>query len=152
MAAGMGNLLGGWVCGKLLRWKLSLSTARKLSITIFVLLMTGAIPAVLSPSPWISIAWVSVAMTGYTGALATMLALPADVFPSGSTAAVYGIASMGSGFGGMIFSLLTGWAVDHYSYTPVFFGFGVMPLICAAILWTLLGRIAPAREIEPAYD
>ena len=152
MAAGMGNLLGGWVCGKLLRWKLSLSTARKLSVTIFVLLMTGAIPAVLSPSPWISIAWVSVAMTGYTGALATMLALPADVFPSGSTAAVYGIASMGSGFGGMIFSLLTGWAVDHYSYTPVFFGFGVMPLICAGILWTLLGRIAPAREIEPAYD
>jgi ACS family hexuronate transporter-like MFS transporter len=51
------------------------------------------------------------AMTGYTGALASMLALPADVFPSGSVGSVYGIASMGSGFGGMIFSLLTGWTL-----------------------------------------
>lgn len=154
LAAGIGNLLGGWVCATLLRWKLSLSTARKLSVTVFVLLMTGAIPAVLTPSPWTSIVWVSVAMTGYTGALASMLALPADVFPSISTASVYGIASMGSGFGGMIFSLLTGWVVDHYSYTPVFFGFGVMPLICAAVLWIFLGRIAPvapAEETEPVY-
>ena len=76
-------------------------------------------------------------MTGYTGALASMLALPADVFPKNSVASVYGLASMGSGFGGMVFTLITGWVVEHYSYTPVFFGFGVIPLICATILWTL---------------
>jgi len=153
LAAGIGNLLGGWVCARLLRWRISLSTARKLSVTVFVLLMTAAIPAVLTANPWTSIVWVSVAMTGYTGALATMLALPADVFPSRSTGSVYGIASMGSGFGGMIFSLLTGWVIDHYSYTPVFFGFGVMPLICAALLWIFLGRIAPVapQEMEPVY-
>jgi ACS family hexuronate transporter-like MFS transporter len=45
---------------------------------------------------------------------------------------------MGSGFGGMLFTLLTGWAVDRFSYTPVFIGFGILPLICAATLWGLL--------------
>jgi ACS family hexuronate transporter-like MFS transporter len=41
----------------------------------------------------------------------------------------------------MIFTLLTGWAVDHFSFAPVFFGFGVMPLICASILWKLSGPL-----------
>jgi ACS family hexuronate transporter-like MFS transporter len=65
------------------------------------------------------------------------------VFPKNVVGSVYGLASMGAGFGGMIFSLITGWVVDHYSYTPVFIGFGVMPMICALIIWALLG---PVRE------
>src|ERR1035438_7917097 len=70
--------------------------------------------------------------------------MPADVFPGSAVASVYGLASMGSGFGGMLFTLMTGWAVDHYSYTPVFIGFGIMPLICALILWTLAGPFPAA--------
>jgi ACS family hexuronate transporter-like MFS transporter len=50
---------------------------------------------------------------------------------------------MGSGFGGMVFALITGWAVDHYSYTPVFFAFGLMPLLCAGLIWGLLGPLLP---------
>jgi MFS family permease len=107
------------------------------SVTIFAVLMMAAIPAVLAPSAAGSIAWVSVAMTGCTGALASMPALPADVFPKNAFASVYGPASMGSGFGGMVFALITGWVVEHYSYTLMFLGFGVIPLICATILWTL---------------
>ena len=84
-------------------------------------------------------------MLGYTGSTANMLAFPADVFPKNAVGSVYGFASMGSGFGGMIFTLITGWAVDHYSYTPVFIGFGIMPLICSAIIWTLLGPLRPPQ-------
>ncbi len=80
-------------------------------------------------------------MMGYTGALANMLAMPADVFPKNAVASVFGLASMGSGFGGMVFTLITGWVVDHYSYTPVFFIFGLVPLISAAILWFFLGPL-----------
>jgi ACS family hexuronate transporter-like MFS transporter len=53
---------------------------------------------------------------------------------------------MGSGFGGMVFALLTGLMVDRFSYTPVFIGFGIMPLVCTAILWTVLGPISPASS------
>jgi len=137
LVAGSGNILGGLVSGYLVKRGVAVPTARKASVTLFALLMLAAIPAVLAPSAAVSIAFVSVAMTGYTGALASMLALPADVFPKNAVASVYGLASMGSGFGGMVFTLITGWVVEHYSYTPVFFGFGVIPLICAAILWTL---------------
>jgi MFS transporter, ACS family, hexuronate transporter len=141
LVAGFGNIFGGLLSSALIRRGWSVTNARKSAVSFFVVLMMGAIPAVLAPSVWISIAWVSVAMTGYTGALANMLALPADVFPKESVGSVYGLASMGSGFGGMIFTLITGWLVDHYSYTPVFIGFGLIPLICATILWTLTGTL-----------
>jgi len=72
--------------------------------------------------------------------------LPGDVFPRNTVASVYGLASTGSGFGGMLFTLITGWVVDHYSYTPVFIGFGVLPLLCATILWILVGELRPFRH------
>jgi MFS transporter, ACS family, hexuronate transporter len=136
--AGIGNLVGGLLGSWLLRRGLSVLAARKSAVTIFALLMTAAIPAVLSGSPWVSIACVSLAMAGYTGGLANMLALPADMFPKNAVASVFGLASMGAGFGGMVFALLTGWVVDHFSFTPVFIGFGLMPLVSATILWTLM--------------
>jgi ACS family hexuronate transporter-like MFS transporter len=139
--AGAGNFAGGWLSAFLLRRGLSAAVARKGATTFFMVLMMAAIPAVLAPEAWESIALVSVAMMGYTGGLANMLAMPADVFPEEAVASVFGLASMGSGFGGMVFTLITGWVVDHYSYTPVFIGFGFVPLIAAGILWTALGPL-----------
>ena len=52
---------------------------------------------------------------------------------------------MGSGIGGMVFSLVTGWLVDHYSFRPVFVLFGVIPLVAAWMVWTL------PRKLEPAH-
>jgi ACS family hexuronate transporter-like MFS transporter len=148
VVSGLGNFAGGWISGWLLRRGVSTTAARKGGVTFFAILMTSAIPAVLVGSPWVSIALVSLAMAGYTGCLANMLAMPADVFPQSAVASVYGLASMGSGFGGMVFTLITGWVVDHYSYTPVFIGFGVLPLICALVMWTLMGSLS--RETSPA--
>lgn len=139
--AGVGNLVGGWLSSLLLARGCTLTVARKSAVTFFAVLMLSAIPAVLVQNAALSIGLVSIAMFGYTGSLANMLAMPADVFPKHAVASVYGLASMGSGFGGMLFTLITGWVVDHYSYTPVFLGFGMLPLICATVLWTLMGRL-----------
>jgi ACS family hexuronate transporter-like MFS transporter len=145
LVAGFGNLLGGWLSGFLLKRGVSVTIARKSAVTFFAILMTSAIPAVLVREAWLSIALVSVAMLGYTGSLANMLTFPADVFPGNAVASVFGLASMGAGFGGMVFTLITGWVVDRYSYTPVFIGFGILPLVCAAILWVFLGPLRPQK-------
>jgi MFS transporter, ACS family, hexuronate transporter len=144
--AGAGNFLGGGLSAWLLGRSASVTVARKGAVTFFAVLMTSAIGVVVVQQAWLAIALVSIAMLGYTGSLANMLALPGDVFPKSSVASVYGLASMGSGFGGMLFTLITGWVVDRYSYTPVFIGFGLLPLICAAILWLLVGELWPIRH------
>lgn len=141
--AGMGSIGGGLIAKGFLSLKVPLSAARKAAVTVAALMMTMAIPAVLVSGSGLSIALVSIAMAGYTAALANMLAMPADVFPAGGVASVYGLASMGSGFGGMIFALVTGWLVDRYSYVPVFWLFGLIPLICVSILWVFMGRLEP---------
>ena len=146
LAAGGGNYAGGWLSGYLLRRGWPLTAARKSGVTLFAALMTSAIPAVLASDARVSIALVSVAMLGYTGALANMLSMPADVFPKTAVASIWGLASMGSGLGGMLTTLLTGWAVDHFSYTPVFFGFGLLPLACTTILWMFLGPLVRRTE------
>ena len=144
LVAGLGNILGGWVSGWMLERGASLNLARKGGVTIFAVLMTSAIPAVLARDAGTSIALVSLAMLGYTGCGSIMLAYPADIYPKNVVGSVWGLASMGSGLGGMIFALLTGLVIDRFSYLPVFIGFGLMPLLCAGIIWTLLGPIAPS--------
>jgi ACS family hexuronate transporter-like MFS transporter len=141
LVAGLGNLFGGMLSGALLNRGWSVDRAKKTAVTFFAILMLSAIPAVLVSSVWVAIGFVSLAMVGYTGSLANMLSFPADVYPKNQVSSVYGLASMGSGFGGMLFTLITGWMVDNFGYTPVFLMFGVLPLICATILWRLLGPL-----------
>ncbi len=150
MVAGLGNLLGGWLAGRLLRGNISITVARKTGVTLFALLMLSAIPAVLTSSATSSIGLVSVAMLGYTGVTANMLAFPADVFPKSVVATIWGLASMGSGFGGMVFALVTGWLVDRYSYIPVFIGSSLIPMIALSIIWFVLGPLRPASL--PTYE
>jgi MFS transporter, ACS family, hexuronate transporter len=145
--AGAGNLLGGSLAAVLLNRGVSVVRARKISVLLFALLMASAIPAVLVPNVFVSIALISTATFGYTGLLANQLAMPADHFPSNTVGSVWGIASMGAGFGGMVFSLVTGWVVDHWSYVPVFAGFGILPVIAAAMICCL-----PEGGVEAAQD
>jgi len=137
LTADAGNLIGGACAAALLSRGIGVIWARKVAVMAFALLMTCAIPAVFVSNVFLSIALISTATLGYTGALANLLAMPADRFPKNTVGSVWGIASMGAGFGGMLFSLLTGWIVDHYSYVPVFVGFGILPAVAAAIVWSL---------------
>ncbi|MBZ5561770.1 MAG: MFS transporter [Acidobacteriia bacterium] len=148
LAAGLGNLLGGWLAAALLRRNYSIAFSRKGSVTAFALLMVLTIPAVVVSDVRLSIALVSLAMLGYTGISANMLAMPADLFTKSVVGSIWGIASMGSGFGGMAFALLTGWLVDRYSYIPVFAVFGLIPLIAVFIIWVFLGPLIPPYKVE----
>ena len=102
VTADVGNLAGGALTGWLIRRRWPIPVARKTGAAIFGLLMTAGIPAIFATRPVWAIGWVSLATFGYTGYLANTLAFPADVFPQGAVGSVWGLASMGSGFGGML--------------------------------------------------
>jgi ACS family hexuronate transporter-like MFS transporter len=135
--AGIGNLAGGFLCSALVRGGMAPQIARRVGVLFFTACMVAAVPAAMVHSAVLSIALISTATFGYSGALANVLAIPRDLFPKNAVASIWGLASMGSGFGGMMFSLLTGWLVDHYSFRPVFALFGITPIIAAALIWWL---------------
>jgi MFS transporter, ACS family, hexuronate transporter len=141
--AALGNLAGGLVFSMLFPWTKPAARARRVAVLIFSALMASVIFIGEMRSAAECIALISVATFGYSGSLANQLAIPGDAFPKGTVASVWGFASMGAGFGGMIFSLVTGWLVDHYSFQPAFVLFGIIPLIAALLVWTL------PKEAEP---
>ena len=144
--AAIGNLAGGAVFSALLPWIRWTARARRVAVLIFSALMAAVIFIGEMRTATECVALISVATFGYSGALANLLAIPGDAFPKGTLASVWGVASTGSGFGGMIFSLITGWLVDRYSYQPAFFVFGVIPLLSAWLIWTLPNNAAVGLE------
>jgi len=58
--------------------------------------------------------------------------LPADLFPSNEVARVTGLCGTAGAIGGMLFTLATGWLVQHWSYGPVFFLASAM-IVSAAV-------------------
>jgi ACS family hexuronate transporter-like MFS transporter len=155
LTADIGNIAGGAFSALLMRWGLGVMAARRASFVVFPLMMTAAIPAMMVKSAGMAVACVSTATFGYTACLANMLALPADRYPRNTLGSIWGLASMGSGFGGMVFSLATGWVVAHYSYGPVFVGFGLMPLLAAGLLLRVvcpaLMRVQAEHTLQAAF-
>lgn len=147
LTAAIGNMVGGASFAALRRLPIPLPTVRRLCILLFSALMTSALLIPGRTSAGVCIGLMSVATFGYSGALANLLALPADAFPREAVGSVWGLASMGAGFGGMLFSLVTGWLVQHYSFTPAFVLFGTLPVISAVLVWTL-PRQADASALE----
>ena len=43
----------------------------------------------------------------------------------------------------MIFTLSTGWVVDHFSYTPILVTAGLLGPVATAVLFLLIGRVRP---------
>lgn len=143
LAADIGNLMGGMFSGRLTRRGIPPDRAHRMGVLVFSLLMTAAIPAVLVRSAPVSIGLVALAALGYTGSLANLLSVPADAYSKDNVGSIWGFASMGAGFGGMVFSLITGSVVERWSFTPVFIMFGVTPLIAATLVWRLPKRTPP---------
>ncbi len=62
---------------------------------------------------------------------------------------IWGLASMGAGFGGMVFGWLSGRLIDQHGYSPVFIGYGIMPLIALLIVLFLVGPLKPDPRFQP---
>jgi len=143
LSADVGNIAGGALTQWMIRSGLPVPKARKLAVSIFALLMTSAIPAVFARSAAGALVWVSVATFGYAGYNANSLAFPADVFSRNMVGSIWGLASMGAGFGGMLFSWLSGAVIDRFGYFPVFIGYGILPVIALLLVLGPMGPLVP---------
>jgi MFS transporter, ACS family, hexuronate transporter len=147
VSAGVGNVVGGWFTGALIRRGLRVSLARKAAVAVSGVLMAFAIPAGYTASVMMAIVLTSIATFGYASWNANCMAFPAEVFPRNMVGSIWGLASVGSGFGGMLFSWLSGRVIDAHGYGPAFVAYGLMPLLAASIVLFPMGPLVP----DPAF-
>jgi MFS transporter, ACS family, hexuronate transporter len=144
--AGIGSVAGGWLTGFFMRRGWRHSTARKASMGICASLMPLGAMAVLAPSPVLMIILIGIATGAHQGWSANLFATTSDVFPKQAVASVTGIGGALGGVGGVIFSsLLPGYIVSHFGYTPIFLLMGCFHLTALLVVHLLLGKMEPIK-------
>jgi ACS family hexuronate transporter-like MFS transporter len=146
LAADLGSLAGGWAGTRLIRSGVSLDAARRLLIWVGALMVPAALPALTTASPYWALVFVAVAMFGIQVKSSALFTLPADLFHAKDVALAWGLSGAAGSLGGMAFTPLVGWLVDHLSYAPVFRIVSAMHLVSATFVMLLVPRLAGAAE------
>jgi ACS family hexuronate transporter-like MFS transporter len=141
LTATLGTVAGGWVSGALLRRTGSLTIAR---LTVLVFGAAGTllgIPAARAHETWVCLALISVVTFAIGAWSTTIVGMAADILPPAAVGSMSGLSGTGAALGGIVFTVLTGWLVDRFSYTPVFWMAASAPLVGFAVLLVLMGEV-----------
>ena len=150
VTADAGSLLGGWWSGALMARGRTADRARKTVIVCGAGLMLAGIPAALSASATLSLAFIACVTFGFQSWINNVQTLPSDIFPARDVASVAGLGGVGAGLGAMLFTYATGWVVDRlHAYTPILIAAGILPLAGTAMLFWIGGPIVPIQENPP---
>jgi MFS transporter, ACS family, hexuronate transporter len=118
---------------------------RGITMTIGSICCLGSLAVVAAPSVAWAIAIISIVLFGHTFYSSNMFASISDLVPGPAVARVTGLTGFSGGLGGILFPLLTGYLVDHYSYAPAFAIAAVLPLAGMCGLFWLAPGLAPVR-------
>lgn len=138
LAADFGCIFGGMVAMTLQKWGLSLINARRGAFTLGALMMMGVGFVGFVQSPYAAIALLSLGGFAHQTLSVTVITMASDLFKKNEVATAAGMAGTCGNAGLLIFSLLIGGLVATVGYTPFFICLGVLDLIGAVVLWSLV--------------
>jgi ACS family hexuronate transporter-like MFS transporter len=146
----VGIVLGGVLSDALCRRQWRVLDARMAVMLCGVLLMTAGLFAAYPIHIIVSLAAISLSTFGFGLWAPNMMSLCADAFGTRLAGSVTGLTGIGAGVGGVIYTLFTGWTLDHFGYRPVFISASMLPLLAFATLRVLLDRerFAPATHLR----
>jgi MFS transporter, ACS family, hexuronate transporter len=141
LAGDLGSVVGGLFSPMYQKlFKCSVLTARKLAMTTSALMMPCVLFTTMAPSTGWALFFISIGCFGHQCISATLLTLPADLFPKRTVATANGLTGTMSHMGGMFFTWLAGALVVAAGYHVVFGILGFLDIIGATLLWTLLRK------------
>ena len=97
-------------------------------------------------SPYVAIALISLAGFAHQTLSVTVITMASDLFRRSEVATVAGMAGTCGNFGLLVFNLLIGGLVASVGYTPFFVCLGVLDLLGATVLWTVVRE--PTAQLQ----
>ena len=140
LAADLGCLFGPAVVAFLQRRGIDLIDARRAAFTLGAVLMTGMAFVGLATNPYAAIALLCLGGFAHQTLSVTVITMASDLFAKNEVATAAGMAGLAGNLGVLIFSLSLGQMVDGVGYEPFFILLGVLDLVGAALLWTLVRK------------
>ncbi|MET0272758.1 MAG: MFS transporter [Phenylobacterium sp.] len=138
LAADLGCLFGPTVVLWLQKLGVSLINARRGAFTLGAAMMTGMMFVGSVQSPYAAIALLCLGGFAHQTLSVTVITMSSDLFRQGEVATVAGMAGTMGNLGILIFSLLIGGLVTTIGYDPFFIALGVLDILGAVVLWTLV--------------
>ncbi|BBD99914.1 MFS transporter [Sphingobium amiense] len=142
LAADLGCLFGPAVVAFLQRRGIELIDARRAAFTLGAVLMTGMAFVGLATNPYAAIALLCLGGFAHQTLSVTVITMASDLFSRSEVATAAGLAGLAGNLGVLVFSLVLGQMVDRVGYEPFFILLGVLDLVGAALLWTLVRKPA----------
>jgi ACS family hexuronate transporter-like MFS transporter len=131
----IGSIAGGWMSSKLIRLRVNLNSARKLTMLLASVLVFPVMFAMYADNLWMAVALVGMATAGHQAFSVNLYTFPSDVFPKQAVASVVGIGGTAGAVGGMLMAKYAGWVLDAVgTYTPIF-------IVAAAAYWLALAAL-----------
>jgi ACS family hexuronate transporter-like MFS transporter len=140
--AGLGNVLGGYLSGMLLRRGHTLTFSRRLPFALGDCLAAASNFVVLAmPSLTWALVVLSVANLGANMVEPNFIGFVTDIFPEQTVGQVTGLTGIADNLMSVTLMLTTGMVLDRFSYFPVFMGAAMLPLLqISCVIW-LLGPV-----------
>jgi ACS family hexuronate transporter-like MFS transporter len=145
----LGSISGGWIAGLLLKRNFSTKHAREITMYGGSVLCLASFAVYFVPTVSQALGVIGVVLFGHTFLSANMFAAVTDMFPDEAVGRVTGLHGLCGGLSGLLFPLLTGFLVDHFSYSPVFALAAVMPLAGTIALFVASKGLQPVALSEP---
>jgi ACS family hexuronate transporter-like MFS transporter len=148
LAADIGCMTGGTISLALQKYgRVSLINARRTAFTIGACTMMSVGLAGFVESPYVAIALLSVAGFAHQTLSVTVITMASDLFKRNEVATVAGMAGTFGNLGLLLFNLAIGALVTTIGYAPFFVGLGVLDLVGAAVLWTVVRPPQPVAAV-----
>lgn len=136
----VGSVAGGYFSGMLIKRKVTAIVARKMTMSLSLVLIPLGIGSVIASRPSQVLLCICLATFGLGWWSPNLHSLMMDSFPQHSVASVAGLSGTGGAVGGIIFTWFTGYASDHNAYRLVFGMTGILIWLSVAATWALLRR------------
>jgi ACS family hexuronate transporter-like MFS transporter len=140
-----GNIAGGLLTDRLVRVTGSVDRGRKIAFAGAFGLSALSMAMPFVANDYAALTLMGLALFGNQWVAATYIGTVGDVVPQQLAGRVNGIAGFGDSASVLVAQLLIGVLVDRYSFTPVFIGAGIFPILALLSVLFVLRRIERAR-------
>jgi ACS family hexuronate transporter-like MFS transporter len=148
LAAGIGNLTGGYLTLRLERSGWSVNRTRKTLMAIGTIVSPIGILAVYAHSLFWTVALISISVFFWIFWSISVHSLAGDYFPPRAVASVYGIAGSGSTIGSAISTWAVGAVLDRtHNYFLVFVGLSALMPLALIVGFTLMRRVELVSDL-----
>ena len=138
LCADLGSVSGGLLSGFLVPRSSSIFQARLHTMLPFALLMPLSILIALTPSAAVAIALICVVTFSHMAWKTALMTMTNDICPRHVVGSVSGMIAFGSGLGGTLFTSLTGFVVQNFSYTWIFVTMGFLHPVAYLLVRSLV--------------